>query len=96
MALFAEGARRALESEGPPLTPAKLKKGFERIRNFTAGGLLPPTTVTSEDHQGGGQGRISVWDGKGWKPETGWFAASQDVVWDLVRKSSAEFKVKGQ
>ncbi len=96
MALFAEGARRALESEGAPLTPAKLKKGFERIKNFTADGLLPPTTVTSKDHQGGGQGRISVWDGNRWKPETGWFAASQDVVWDLVRKSSAEFKAKGQ
>jgi branched-chain amino acid transport system substrate-binding protein len=96
MALFAEGARLALESEGSPLTPAKLRKGFERIKNFTADGLLPPITVTSKDHQGGGQGRISVWDGQGWKPETGWFAASQDAVWELVRKNSAEFKAKGQ
>jgi len=96
MALFAEGARLALENGGSPLTPAKLTKGFERIKNFTADGLLPPVTVTSKDHQGGGQGRISVWDGNGWKPETGWFAASQDMVWELVRKNSAEFKAKGQ
>ena len=41
MALFAEGARLALDKEGAPLTPAKLKKGLESIKNFTADGLLP-------------------------------------------------------
>jgi branched-chain amino acid transport system substrate-binding protein len=92
MALFAEGARLALAQEGAPLTAAKLKKGLESIKDFTAGGLLPPVTITATDHQGGGQGRIATWDGKAWKPDTGWFAAYQDVVWDLVKKSSAEFK----
>jgi branched-chain amino acid transport system substrate-binding protein len=96
MALFSEAARFAVGNGGSPLTAAKLTKGFERIKNFTADGLLPPVTITSKDHQGGGQGRISVWDGNGWKPETGWFAASQDVVWELARKNSAEFKAKGQ
>jgi len=92
MALFAEGARLALDKEGAPLTAAKLKRGLESIRNFTADGLMPPVTITATDHQGGGQGRIASWDGKEWKPETGWFAAYQDVVWDLVKKTSAEFK----
>jgi branched-chain amino acid transport system substrate-binding protein len=96
MALFAEGARLALDKEGAPLTPAKLKKGLESIKDFTADGLLPPVTITPEDHQGGGQGRIATWDGKTWKPDTGWFAASQDVVWDLVKKTSAEFKASGK
>ena len=92
MALFAEGARLALDKEGAPLTPAKLKKGLESIKNFTADGLLPRVTITPTDHQGGGQGRIATWDGKGWRTDTGWFAAYQDVVWDLVKKSSAEFQ----
>ncbi len=92
MALFAEGARLGLEKEGGPLTPAKLKKGLESIKDFTADGLLPPVTITSEDHQGGGNGRIATWDGKAWKSDTGWFAAYQDVVWELVKKTSAEFK----
>ncbi len=96
MALFAEGARLALEKEGAPLTPAKLKKGLESIKDFTADGLLPPVTVTSEDHQGGGRGRIATWDGKAWKPDTGWFAASQDVVWNVVKNTSAEFKTAGK
>ena len=92
MALFAEGARIALETEGAPLTPAKLKNGLERIKDFTAEGLLPPVTITPEDHQGGGQGRIATWDGKAWKDDTGWFAAYQDIVWSLVHQASAEFK----
>ncbi len=96
MALFAEGARLALDKEGAPLTAAKLKKGLESIKNFTADGLLPPVTITPTDHQGGGQGRIATWDGEAWKPDTGWFAAYQDDVWDLVRKTSAEFKTAGK
>ncbi len=92
MALFAEGAKLGLEKGGAPLTPAKLKKGLESIKDFTADGLIPPVTMTAEDHQGGGRGRIATWDGKTWKADTGWFAASQDVVWDLVKKTSAEFK----
>jgi branched-chain amino acid transport system substrate-binding protein len=96
MALFAEGARIAIEKEGAPLTAAKLKKGLESIKNFTADGLLPPVTVTSEDHQGGGRGRLAVWDGKTWKADSEWFAASQDIVWDLVKKTAADFKVAGK
>jgi len=96
MALFGEGARLALEKEGAPLTPAKLKKGLESIKGFTADGLLPPVTITSEDHQGGGQGRIATWDGKAWKPDSGWYAAYQDVVWDLVKKTAADFKASGK
>jgi len=96
MALFAEGARLALDKEGAPLTAAKLKNGLESVKNFTADGLIPPVTITPADHQGGGRGRIATWDGKVWRPDTGWFAAYQDVVWDLVKKTSAEFKTAGK
>jgi branched-chain amino acid transport system substrate-binding protein len=96
MALVAEGARLALEKEGEPLTAAKLKKGLESIKEFTAEGLLPPVTVTAEDHQGGGRGRIASWDGAKWVSKGEWEAAYQDVVWDLIKKSSAEFKASGK
>jgi branched-chain amino acid transport system substrate-binding protein len=96
MALFAEGARLALEKEGEPLTPAKLKKGLESIRDFTADGLLPPVTITSEDHQGGGRGRIDTWDGAKWAPKSAWSAAYQDIVWDLIHKSAEEFKASSK
>jgi branched-chain amino acid transport system substrate-binding protein len=92
MALFAEAARLALESEGEPLTPAKLKHGYEQLRDFTAEDLLPPTTITARDHQGGGRGRVVQWDGKRWVERRHWFAAYQDIVWDLITRSSARFK----
>jgi branched-chain amino acid transport system substrate-binding protein len=96
MALFAEGARLALDKEGEPLTPAKLKKGLESIKDFTADGLLPPVTITAEDHQGGGRGRIDVWDGSKWTPKSEWNAAYQDIVWNLIHKSAEEFKASGK
>jgi branched-chain amino acid transport system substrate-binding protein len=96
IALAAEGARLALEREGEPLTAAKLKKGIESIKDFTAEGLLPPVTVTPEDHQGGGRGRIAAWDGAKWVPKGEWKAAYQDIVWELIRKNSEEFKASGK
>jgi branched-chain amino acid transport system substrate-binding protein len=96
MALVAEGARIALDQEGEPLNSAKLKKGLESIKGFTADGLLPPVTITAEDHQGGGSGRIAMWDGAKWMPKSEWGAAYQDIVWELIHKSAAEFKASGQ
>ncbi|HXY99655.1 MAG TPA: ABC transporter substrate-binding protein [Stellaceae bacterium] len=96
MELFAEGARIALEKEGEPLTAAKLKKGFESIKDFTAEGLIPPVTITGEDHQGGGRGRIAAWDGSKWVAKSDWGAAYQDIVWDLIRKSAEEFKASSK
>jgi branched-chain amino acid transport system substrate-binding protein len=92
MVLAAEGARLALENDGEPLTPAKFKKGLERLRDFSADDLLPPTTITARDHQGGGRGRVVQWDGTKWLERRHWFAAYQDIVWDLIAKSSATFK----
>jgi branched-chain amino acid transport system substrate-binding protein len=96
MALFVEGARIALEKDGEPLTASKLKTGLESIKDFTADGLLPPTTITPTDHQGGGRGRVSQWDGAKWVPKSDWAAAYQDVVWDLIRTSAAGFKTSGK
>ena len=96
MALVAEGARLGLESGGEPLTAAKLKQGLEQLRDFTADDLLPPTNITARDHQGGGRGRIVQWDGSKWEERRHWFAAYQDIVWNLIGKSSAQFQASGK
>ncbi len=96
MALFAEGARLALEKQGAPLTAAKLKAGLESIKDFTADGLLPPVTITAEDHQGGGRGRVAAWDGSKWVAKSDWNAVYQDIVWSLAKKSAEEFKATGK
>lgn len=91
-AIVVEATRIALEKYGEPLTAEKLKKGMEEIKDFNAEGLIPPITITPQDHQGGGYGRISQWDGEHWVPKTDWYAAYQDVVMGLVKKTAAEFK----
>ena len=91
MSVVVEAARIALE-KGGPVTAASLRQGLEQIKDFDAQGLIPPVTITPKDHQGGGRGRISQWDGAKWVPKTDWYAAYQDVVWDLIKKNAEEFK----
>ncbi|MGE4377491.1 MAG: ABC transporter substrate-binding protein [Burkholderiaceae bacterium] len=86
-----EGARLAVKQGGWPLTPEKMKKGLESIKNFDAGGLIAPVTVTADDHGGGGKTRVDMWDGSKWVPQTDWLSAYSDVVQSIVKKESAEF-----
>jgi branched-chain amino acid transport system substrate-binding protein len=92
-ALMVEGVRRALEiTKGGPVSTEALNEGLQSIKAFNAEGLAPPITVTKTDHQGGGMGRVAQWDGRRWVPKSDWLAADQDLVWNLIRQSSAEFK----
>ncbi|QCI64786.1 ABC transporter substrate-binding protein [Phreatobacter stygius] len=95
--LMVEGVRKAFEkAPNGPVTGPWLNEGLRSISNFTAEGLLPPTTVSKEDHQGGGLGRISRWDGAKFVPATDWFTANQDIVWAEIRKYSEEFRRSGK
>ncbi len=91
MSIVVEAVRIAIE-KGQPITAATLRQGLEQVKDFNAQGLIPPITITPKDHQGGGRGRISQWDGVKWVPKTDWYAAHQDVVWDLIKKNAEEFK----
>lgn len=92
-----EAARLALKNEKAPLNAEKMRKGLESLRNFDAGGLLPPLTVTAKDHGGGGKTRIEMWDGTKWVPQSDWFADYTDLVWSTVKQHSGEFaKSAGQ
>jgi branched-chain amino acid transport system substrate-binding protein len=92
MAASVRAAELALEEHGAPLTGPKLKQGFESLRDFNADGLMPPITITAEDHQGGGYGRVSMWTGSDWQPQTDWITAYQDVVWEEIRANAADFE----
>ncbi len=87
-----EAARLAVKQGGWPLTPEKLKAGFESLKNYDANGLLAPVTVTADDDGGGGKTRIEMWDGAKWVPQTDWIEAYPELVWDVVKKESAEFR----
>jgi branched-chain amino acid transport system substrate-binding protein len=86
-----EGVRQGIKLGGSPLTPAKIKTGLESLKNFDAGGMLAPVTVTAKDHGGGGKTRIDQWDGTKWVPQSDWIAAYGDVVDAVVKEQSAEF-----
>src|SRR5262245_53252696 len=90
-ALHVEAIRNAVKAKaGGKITGADVKAGFEKISNFTLGGLVPPLKVTSTDHEGGGL--VQIWqvkDGKFVK-ETEWFAAYQDVVAKHIKEAAAK------
>jgi len=70
------------------LTGNDTKAGFEKISNFTLGGLVPPLKITATDHEGGGL--VQIWQVKGGKFEkvTDWFAAYQDVVGKHIKEAA--------
>jgi branched-chain amino acid transport system substrate-binding protein len=90
-ALHVEAIRNAIKAKGGAKpTGADVKAGFEKISNFTLGGLVPPLKVTPQDHEGGGL--VQIWqvkDGKFVK-STDWFAAYQNVVAKHVKEAGAK------
>jgi branched-chain amino acid transport system substrate-binding protein len=96
VAPIVEGVRIAREKFGEPMTTDKIRQGMESLKNFNEGGLIAPITLSATDHEGGGTGRISQWDGTKWVPKTGWYSAYREIVWDLVKKSAAEYQRTGK
>jgi branched-chain amino acid transport system substrate-binding protein len=90
-ALHVEAIRNALKAKPDgKITGEDVKKGFEKINNFTLGGLVPPLKITPQDHEGGGL--VQIWQVKGGKFEkvTDWYAAYQDVVAKHIKESGAK------
>jgi branched-chain amino acid transport system substrate-binding protein len=90
-ALHVEAIRNALKAKPDgKITGEDVKKGFEKINNFTLGGLVPPLKVTPQDHEGGGL--VQIWQVKGGKfvKVTDWFSAYQDVVAKHIREAGAK------
>ncbi len=97
MAIYSAGfeaARLAIKEGGWPLTPEKMKVGYESLSNFDGNGVMAPITVTEEDHGGGGKTRVEQWDGETWVPLTDWSADYLDVVWEVIKESSENFSTE--
>jgi len=90
-ALHVEAIRNALKAKPDgKITGEDAKKGFEKISNFTLGGLVPPLKITPQDHEGGGL--VQIWqvkDGKFVKV-TEWYSAYQDVVAKHIKEAGAK------
>ena len=87
-ALIAEGIRLAIQHRGPPVTPDKVRRGHEAIRNFDARGLAPPLDIKPQDHEGSGYLRVYQVRGSEWVPVSGWIRGYRDEVMALVRAAN--------
>ncbi|HMH51243.1 MAG TPA: ABC transporter substrate-binding protein [Candidatus Acidoferrum sp.] len=90
-ALHVEAIRNALKAKPDgKITGVDTKAGFEKINNFTLGGLVPPLKITPQDHEGGGL--VQIWQVKGGKfvKATEWYSAYQDVVAKHIREAGAK------
>jgi branched-chain amino acid transport system substrate-binding protein len=88
-ALHVEAIRNAVKAKPDgKITGDDVKKGFEKISNFTLGGLVPPLKVTATDHEGGGL--VQIWQVKGGKFEkvTDWYSAYPDVVAKHIKEAA--------
>ena len=62
-----------------------VKKGFESIRDFTLGGLVPPLELSATDHEGGGWVQIFQVKGGKFVKETDWFRGYPEVLARLLK-----------
>jgi branched-chain amino acid transport system substrate-binding protein len=89
-AIMIEGVRIAVERFGLPLTGEKVKNAWEQIKDFSLGGLLPPITVNSKDHEGGGWVQVYQTRGEKLVAHSEWIRGYRDLVWEEVRKAVAQ------
>jgi branched-chain amino acid transport system substrate-binding protein len=90
-ALEVEAVRNALKAKPDGrITGEDVKKGFERIKGFTLGGMVPPLEVTPTDHEGGGWVQIYQVKGGKFVKATEWFRGYQDVVAKHVKDAGAK------
>jgi branched-chain amino acid transport system substrate-binding protein len=89
-ALAVEAIRNALGTKsGAAITGDDVRKGFEHIKDFTLGGLVPPLVITPENHEGGGW--VQIWQVKDGKlvRVTDWFKAYPEVIAQHLKSSHA-------
>jgi branched-chain amino acid transport system substrate-binding protein len=84
--LLVQALRNALKAGGP-LTGASVKAGLEQLSHYDAGGLAPPLTVSSTDHEGGGFTRVFQVKGGKLTPVTGWINPDHKLVLSLIKSS---------
>ncbi len=80
------------------LTGEEMRWGFEnlditeeRIAELGLTGVIPPTTVTCENHEGSPAIKLQRWDGEKWEIFTDWIPAMTDVVRPLVEADAAQY-----
>lgn len=87
-ALHLKAIEHAVKAKGgsADVTGADVRNGFEEIKDFSLGGMLPPLNITAADHEGGGWVQIFQVKGDGFVPATDWIQGYRDTVLALVQE----------
>ena len=87
-AIHVEAVRNAVKAKGGTnITPQDVKLGFEKIKGFTLGGLVPPLEINNVDHEGGGWVQIFQAKGGKWVKATEWFKAYPTLLRKMLTTS---------
>jgi branched-chain amino acid transport system substrate-binding protein len=90
-ALHVEAISNAVKAKpAGPFTGVDVKGGFEKIKGFSLGGLVPPLEITTTDHEGGGWVQIFQVKGGKFVKTTDWFKAYPEVVAKHIKESGAK------
>jgi branched-chain amino acid transport system substrate-binding protein len=84
-AIHVEAIKNAVKAKGGTnITPHDVKLGFEQIRDFTLGGLVPPLKINSVDHEGGGWVQVFQAKGGKWVKATEWYQAYPTLLKKMI------------
>jgi branched-chain amino acid transport system substrate-binding protein len=68
----------------------------ERLKELGASGLATPIKISCEDHEGGGNVRMSQWDGEHWKIIGDWIVPDRTMLRQMYKDSALAYaKEKG-
>jgi branched-chain amino acid transport system substrate-binding protein len=94
-AVWVAAIRNALKlTQDSAPTGTDIKHGFEMIKDFKLGGLVPPLTITPTDHEGGGWVQIFRVQGDGFKQLTPWFRAYRPFIVATADKTAQDLAAK--
>ena len=86
-----------------PLKGEEVQWGYEhlditsqRITELGADGLMVPTALSCDNHEGNGMVRIQQWDGKNWKFVSDWIQPDRTMLTEMYKESALNYaKEKG-
>ena len=98
--ILVEAIRKAQEKfgKGKVMTAEQVRWGLEnldlseaKIKELGAAGMFPPIKTSCLDHEGAGVVKFQSWDGKAFKPVTGFISGDRDMVRKMVEESAAKY-----
>ena len=94
-AVWVAAVQNALKATGGKKpTGTDIKQGFEQIKDFNLGGLVPPLTITANDHEGGGWVQIFRVEGQGFKKMSPWIQAYRSLIVDTAAETAKKLAAK--